>query len=221
MAIDYNLHPIYDVRVGMDGTKVETLLGKPTQIRPIAPGHEMWLYANKPTGHFIAAVLEAGKLTYLDLRLDRDPEPITVMNMGELGVSTAMSVYGVSAAASLLQQIGPVSDAKVRDIKKGTTGYVSARTDPPGTALKHLKSIMDRGLELPGARAHLINPRTDQTGVQVLTRTGSSVETVRDDRISYLWLMPDDRILVMEVRCEPPGRPGARRGFWESRSKRG
>ncbi|MEU1371412.1 hypothetical protein ABZ454_35520 [Streptomyces sp. NPDC005803] len=197
----FTVHPVYDMRVGLDRDRVRQMLGKPAQIRPIASGRELWLYANNPKMHFVAVTFEAGRLDHMELRLDHDPEetPVIVMNLGEMGFTTSMSMYAGAAAASLLMQIELVDETRVRNLHNRAEGVVSVRTEPPGTALKHLAGILDRGLELPGVRSHIINPRVDRTGVEVLTRIGADVASVRDDRISYMWRLLDERIVVMEV----------------------
>lgn len=196
----FRVHPVYDMRVGLGRDRVRQMLGKPHQISPMAPGRELWLYANNPASHFVGVTFAAGRLDYMELRLDHEPEPVIVMNLGEMGFTTSMSMYAGAAAASLLQQIAPVDEAKVRDLHSRAKGVVSVRAEPPGAALEHLAGILDRGLELPGVRSHLINPRSDRTGVEVLTRIGADAASVRDDRISNLWRLPDERIVVMEVR---------------------
>jgi hypothetical protein len=198
--VDYKLHSVYDVRVGMEGKRLKKLLGKPENVTPIpnARGAEMWLYA-QPKGHYIAAFFAADKLSFMDLMLDRPPKPVTVAKLVEMGFSSAISTYCVSAAAARLQQIGPLSEAQLRDVLENeVTTEAPAQIDPPGSALKHLEEILDRGLDLPGARSHMV--KHTERGVEVHTGIGPDRESVRADRISRLWLLPDERIMVTETQ---------------------
>lgn len=201
MAIDYNLHPVFDVLLGTPTQTVRMLLGDPHHVKPIGPGAEMWMYANTPPGHIAAVMFAQDKVGYLELRLDREPNPITVMTIGDQGCSTAISYYGVSGAASLLLRTAPVTEKRIRQLQSGIKSQATLRIDPPGTALKHLESILDRGLDQPGVRSHVIGMRADKTGVKVRTFVGAGAETIREDRISYLWRLPDERVAVMEVAC--------------------